>query len=257
MGFLSHFFYPWGLLLQGLAIVHFIRRRPDTYWIYIILFLGPIGATIYLVAEALPDIGLVGQSFKGFSRRKRIGELEVAVRDNPSSGNYEELGDLYMDDGKFQLARAAFDKAIAARANTPDPFYRRGVCALRLGDAAAALPDLERVTGNDPDYDFHRAAGLLAHAYAQTGQKEKAEALFRQVTMTSTSSETYLNFADLLASEGRNAEAREWAQKVLDKKPTMPGYLRRRERPWFRSASAMLRRLAMTKPPKASSLPST
>ncbi len=106
----------------------------------------------------------------------------------------------------------------------------------------------------DPDYDFHRAAGLLAHAYAQTGQKERAEALFRDVTTTSTLSETYLNFADLLASEGRNAEAREWAQKVLDKKPTMPGYLRRRERPWFRSASAMLKRLAAAKP---SSLRST
>jgi hypothetical protein len=105
------------------------------------------------------------------------------------------------------------------------------------------LPDLERVVAKDPDYDFHRAAGLLAHAYAQTGQKEKAEQLFRQVTITSTLSETYLNFADLLASEGRNAEAREWAQKVLDKKPTMPGYLRRRERPWFRRASEMLKRL--------------
>ena len=56
-------------------------------------------------------------------------------------------------------------------------------------------------------------------------------------------SETYLNFADLLASEGRNAEARQWAQKVLDKKPAMPGYLRRRERPWFRGASKMLKRL--------------
>ncbi len=104
MGLLSHFFYPWGLLLQGLAIVHFIRRRPDTYWIYIILFLGPLGALVYLFVEALPDIGLLGHSFKGFSRRKRIGELEAAVRDNPSSGNYEELGDLYMDEGKLQLA---------------------------------------------------------------------------------------------------------------------------------------------------------
>jgi hypothetical protein len=52
-----------------------------------------------------------------------------------------------------------------------------------------------------------------------------------------------LNFADLLASEGRNAEAREWAQKVLDKKPTMPGYLRRRERPWFRRANDVLKRV--------------
>ena len=148
-----------------------------------------------------------------------------------------------MDDGKLQLARAAFDKAIAARADTLDPFYRRGVCALLLGDAAGAIPDLERAVGKEADYDFHRAAGLLAHAYAQTGQKERAEALFRQATIPSTLSETYLNFASLLASEGRNAEAREWAQKVLDKKPTMPAYLRRRERPWFRSAHALLKRL--------------
>jgi hypothetical protein len=112
-----------------------------------------------------------------------------------------------------------------------------------LGDAAAALPDLEKVVLKEPDYDFRRAAGLLAHAYALTGQKEKAEALFRQVVVTSTLSETYLNFADLLVSEGRNAEARQWAQKVLDKRPTMPGYLRRRERPWFRSATKFLRRV--------------
>ena len=243
MGILSHLFYPWGLLLQGLAIVHFIRRRPNMYWIYIILFLGAVGALIYLVVEALPDAGLVGQSFKVFPRRKRIGQLELAIRDNPSAGNWEELGNLYMDDGNLQLARTAFDKAIAARADTLDTFYRRGICALQLGDSTAALPDLERVVLKDANYDFHRAAGLLAHAYAQTGQEKKAEALFRQVTITSTLSETYLNFANLLARTGRNAEARQWAQKVLDKEPTMPGYLRRRERPSFRSARAILKRV--------------
>ena len=243
MGFLGYLLYPWGFLLQGLAIVHFIRRRPDNYWIFVILFLGAPGAVIYLLVEALPDIGLVGQSFKVFPRRKRIRELEAAIRDNPSAGNYEELGDLYMDDGNLQSARTAFDKAIAARADTIDPFYRRGVCALLLGDAAAAVPDLERAVSQESEYDFQRAAGLLAHAYAETGQKEKAEKLFRQITITSTLSETYLNFADLLASEGRNAEAREWAQKVLDKKPSMPAYLRRRERPWFRRAHEMLKRL--------------
>src|SRR6202020_818103 len=210
MGFLSHLLFPWGLLLQVFAIVHFIRRRPDMFWIFIILFLGPLGALIYICVEVLPDMGLLRQSFKVFPRRKRISELEATVRDNPSTGNYEELGDLYMEDGKLQLARAAFDKAIAARADTLDPFYRRGVCAVLLGDAAAAIPDLKRAVDKDPEYDFHRAAGLLAHAYAQTGKKEKAEALFRRTLVTSTSSETYLNFASLLASEGRSAEAREW-----------------------------------------------
>jgi hypothetical protein len=243
MGFLTHLFYPWGLLLQAAALVHFIRRRPGTYWIYIILFLGPLGALIYLFTEALPDVGLLNDSFKGISRGSRIHALELAIRDNPSVGNYEELGELYMENGRFVEARAAFDKAIAARSTTLDTFYHRGVCALEHGDAAAALPDLEQVVATDPDHNFHRAAGLLAHAYAVTGQKDKAEALFRQVTATSTLSETYLNFADLLAAGNREAEARAWAQKVLDKEPTMPRYLRRRERPWFRRARKLLKQL--------------
>src|ERR1700748_1181608 len=114
MGFLSHLFFPWGLLLQAFAIVHFIRRRPDMYWLYIILFLGPLGAIVYIFVEVIPDAGLLRQSFKAFPRRKRIRELETMVRDNPSSGNYEELGDLFMDEGRWLPARAAFDKAIAA-----------------------------------------------------------------------------------------------------------------------------------------------
>src|SRR5215469_12321274 len=101
MGFFSHLFYPWGFLLVVLAIVHFIRRRPDGYWIWIILFLGPLGALVYLLVEALPDLGLVGQSFKVFPRRRRISELRTAIIDNPSAGNYEELADLYMEDGKY------------------------------------------------------------------------------------------------------------------------------------------------------------
>ena len=47
----------------------------------------------------------------------------------------------------------------------------------------------------------------------------------------------------MLASDGRPAEARLWAQKVLDKAPTMPRYLRRRERPWFRRARKILKQL--------------
>src|ERR1700691_2965423 len=58
MGSLFFFLHGWGFLLQAVAIVHFIRRRPDTYWIFIILFLGWIGALIYIAAEVVPDAGL-------------------------------------------------------------------------------------------------------------------------------------------------------------------------------------------------------
>jgi hypothetical protein len=112
-----------------------------------------------------------------------------------------------------------------------------------MGDFAAAGTDLERVVTQDSTYDFHRARGLLAHVYANTGRPDKAEALFQDATKISTLSETYYNYASFLASQGRNAEARQWAQNILAKKPSMPGYLRRRERPWFRKANGLLNRL--------------
>jgi len=114
---------------------------------------------------------------------------------------------------------------------------------IELGDFPAAVSDLERVVAKDPKYDFHRAAGLLAHAYAVNDQIEKADALFRKTTQISTLSETYLNYASFLAAQGRSAEAREWTQRILAKKPTLPGYLKRRERPWFRKAKGLLKQL--------------
>jgi len=242
MGFVSLFF-PWGVILQAVAMVHFIRRRPDTIWMWVIIFLGPPGALFYIVMEVFPDLSLLRQSFEGVRRRKRINHLQAVVLDNPAAGNYEELADLYLDEGQFARARASYDKAISSRMDYPDPIYRRGIASIHLGDFAAAVPDLEYVTARDPKYDFHRAIALLAHAYANTGQLDKAESLFERATEISTLSETYLNYAAFLASQKRPAEAREWAERVLAKKPTMPRYLQRRERPWFRQARALLKRL--------------
>jgi hypothetical protein len=237
-------FTPWGLILQAIALVHFIRRRPDMYWLWIIIFLGPLGAAVYIFMEVVPDLGLLRHSFDAFPRRKRIRQLEALVLENPAAGNYEELGDLYIEERNFVRARECYDKAIRSRADLPDAFFRRGIAKIELGDFAAAVPDLEYVVSRDPKYNSNRAAGLLAHAYANSGQPERAAALFEQVTQRSTLSETYYNYATFLASEGRTAEAREWTQRILAKKPTMPGYLRRRERPWFRRANGLLKRLA-------------
>src|SRR5579862_741943 len=247
MGFLLFAFSWWGIVLRVVALVHFIRRRPDYFWIWVIL-IHPIGALVYIVAEVIPDAGLLRTSFQAFPRRRRIHELERAIIDNPSAGNYEELRLLYLDDGDFARARACYDKAIASRKDSVDAFYRRGVAEVELGDFAAAVPDLEKAVSADPAYDFHRAVGLLAHAYAQTGNPEKAESLFQQNTTVTTSSETYYNYALFLHAQGRKEEARQWAQKILDKGPTMPGYQRRRERTWFRKAYALLARLRLQAP---------
>ena len=163
--------------------------------------------------------------------------------DNPSAGNYEELADLYLEQKKFAKAKESYDHAISSRTDSPDPFYRRALCELELNDFSAAVTDLERVVGKDRNYDYQRAAGLLAYAWTRTNQDAQAASMFEQITQTSTLSETQFNYAQFLATHGKAGEARQWAQRILNKKATMPRYLKRRERPWFRRASALLKKL--------------
>lgn len=236
-------FSPIGIILIALALWHFIRRRPDTYWLFVILFLGPLGAVIYLLIEALPDLRLLRQSFKVFPRRRQIRQMSYEVQQNPSPGNYEELALLYFDDKQYARARDCYNHSITARSDSLDPFYRRGLSSYYLGDFGAALNDLEYVVGKQFGYDFHRAAGILGDTYARTGQPDKADAMFLRALQYSSATETQYNYADFLASQGRAREARELTQQILQKKIGMRGFQKRLERPWLRRASALLKRL--------------
>jgi hypothetical protein len=235
-------FFSYGIVLQAIAILHFIRRRPDTYWIFIIIMGGGLGALVYIAVEVVPDLRLLGGAFQVFPRRKRIKYLEGIVIDNPSVGNIEELGDLYLDDKQYAKARACFDR-IVGRTDELDPVYRRALSAIGLDDYAAAAKDLEQVLARDPKYAYQRAAGLYAHVLAKLGQHEQADATFQSVLEASTLTETEYNYATFLAARGRKGEARAMTEKILRKKKTMPDYIRRRERPWFWKATALQKRL--------------
>jgi hypothetical protein len=253
---LGHLFYPWGILLQIVAVVHFVKRRPENYWLWIILIGGPIGAGAYLLVEVLPDTRLLPGVFQGFGRRSRIQTLEIQILDNPSAGNFEEVAELYLEEKKYEKAREAFTKAIegygarrasGAQNDSLHTFYGRAKSSLGLSDYAGAIPDLERVAGTDMKFDYYRAAELLGDAYARTGEMEKAAQWFAPATQYSTTPETLYNYAWFLKAQGRTDEAREWVAKLLAKKRTLPGYMQRVARPWFRKGKALKKELEVKK----------
>jgi tetratricopeptide (TPR) repeat protein len=244
MGALGSLIYPWGFVLQGLALWHFVKRRPETYWFYVIIFLGPLGAGVYIVAEVIPDLGLLKGTFRGFGQRSRIQSLEMQVIDNPSAGNFEELAELYFEQKKYAKAREALNRAITARSDSPHAFYLRAKSALAMEDYAAAIPDLEYVVSKDPKFDYYRATGLLGDAYARTGDLDKAALYLGPAAQFSTTPETLYNYANYLKLAGQTQEAREWTAKLIAKKRTLPSYMRRVERPWFRKGKALQKELA-------------
>ncbi|HXH67516.1 MAG TPA: tetratricopeptide repeat protein [Candidatus Limnocylindrales bacterium] len=244
MGGISSHFYPWGFIVQGVALWHFVKRRPEGYWLYIIIFGSVLGAGVYVVVEMIPDLGLLRGTFQGFGRRSRIQALEIQILDNPSVGNLEELAELYFEQKNYAKARELLDRAISTRSDSPHAFYLRAKAALGMGDYAAAIPDLERVVSKDLKFDYHRATGLLGDAYARTGDLEKAAIYFAPAAQFSTTPETLYNYANYLKLAGKKEEAREWAQKLAAKRRTLPGYMQRVERPWFRKGKTLQKELA-------------
>ena len=235
------FFFGWGFLLQIAALIHWARRRPDTFWIWIIIIGGPIGSIAYFVVEG--DFSGVRNSFKAPSRRRRISMLRAIVRENPSAGNYEELGELLLEEKKWSEARDAFDHALSSRTDSVHTFYFRGVAEFELGDFEAAIRDLQHVVKIEPKHDYSRAMCLLAQASARTGRTPEATALFDKLVATSTAPESLTAAAEFYMEQGRTPEARELIESILDRRATMPAYQKRRDRKWLRKAWMLKRKL--------------
>ncbi len=243
MGFVSHLFWPWGMFLQIACVVHFFRRRPSWFWFYVILIGGALGSAIYIFAEVVPDIGLARQGFQRYSRRSRISVVEATVRDNPSVANLEELGELYWDQRDYAKAREIFDRAIATKADSSRTFYRRGQCEMYLHDYAAAVPDLEEAIRSEPKIDNWRGRMVLAQAYAAVGRNDDAAAWFADSVSHSSTPEVLFSYAAFLASQNRDAEAREWLTRLEEKRKTSPRYVQRVERIWFRKGRSLASQL--------------
>jgi hypothetical protein len=225
------------------AIVHWARRGRDRFWIWIIIFGGVVGALAYFVVEGLPDWDELKRSFTGPARRRRIAMLRAMILDNPSAGNYEQLGELLVQQKKWAEARDAYDKAIAARSDSLDSFYWRGVSAFESGDDEAALRDLQFVIKTQPKYDYCRAQTVLARALARSGRTAEAMSAFERLTEITTSAESLVSAAEFFAANGREGEARELVEAILARRATMPAYQKRRDRAFLRRAAKLARKL--------------
>lgn len=235
--------FGYGFLFQVAAVIHWARKRPEAFWLFIIIIGGIIGALAYFLIEGLPDFRNVQRTLRGPARRKRINILRALVIQNPSAGNYEELGELLLEEKRYRDAKDAFDRALSVRTDSIDPFYRRGIAEFELRDDEAAVADLQRVTAADAKYDFSRALCLLGQALARLGRTDEAMSVFDQIAQSATGAEPLVSAAEFFAGHGRPAEALEIAREIAMRDMTMPNYQKRRDRVWLRKARAIERRL--------------
>jgi hypothetical protein len=86
---LGDLFYPYGFVLQALALIHFFRRRPDGFWFFVILFFGALGALIYFIAEVVPDFDMLRAHFRRAGRKRRRGNPPGTPRERARGAEFD------------------------------------------------------------------------------------------------------------------------------------------------------------------------
>lgn len=224
-------------------LIHFFRTRPEFYWFFVILFLGPLGAAIYFFVEVLPGIQWKLPAIQRFERKRRREWLEKIIAESPSQAAMAELAAIYAAEGLDPRAIELFSRAIQLDPEDPASLLGRGACYQRLADYPKAVADFKRLLEVEPSHRFHSGYLALADAYEAMGEEDKAIETYEAVLGRTTLSAAYYGYGRLLAQRGETERAHKMMEEILAKRTTLPRYLRRQERPWFRKANELLKTL--------------
>ena len=229
----DHFQYhasvaPLALAAAGLTLA--FRRLPSP--------------SLQRTAMALPVVVL---AVLGSLTWRQIGmyrDLETlwrtTVQRNPRSwAAMNNLGSLYLRDGKTAPALELFNQSLAARPDYWKALLNRASAYEKLNRVAQALDDLERSIAVAP----RPALPLVARAnlYWRLGQLDRALAdLDRAATLDSTRPSIFHDRGLVLAAKGRHDEAVQDFTRVLSLKPDAPEALNARAVSHFALGRAQL-----------------
>lgn len=118
-----------------------------------------------------------------------------------------------------------------------------GQCLLRQNRPGEAKPYLEKVLAEDPRHDFGFTHMALAEARQALGETAAAIADWRKVLESNSYARARVQLAELLASAGDMAGAREQAQETIADDVHAPAFQRGRDKMWVRRAGALLARI--------------
>ena len=133
-----------------------------------------------LLAMALTAGASFGRGAAEPSKEEKIAELNAKVMANPADAkSWNDLGVIYAQDGKFDVARDAFIKAVQGDPTQGDYHRNLGLAFSKLGQFDLAVTEFQAYKRLDTmgGKDYWR---LIAGAQVQAGQLDEARATYRE-----------------------------------------------------------------------------
>jgi hypothetical protein len=227
-----------GLIFSIALCVHVVRTGQNMMWLYLILFLSPIGGIVYLIAVVVPSLtgGPTARKAREAARETldpgrdyRI--AKQAVDDSPTVYNRMRMAAAAGALGRWDEAEALY-RAAAQGVHAEDPALAYGLAhaLVELGRYAEAAPRLEALEAANPRTP--QTALQLARAYEGLGRLADADAPYQYAAARLPGLEGIARQAAFLARTGRRAEAREALVEIDKRIERLNSRFRKEARQW-------------------------
>lgn len=244
-------FQGWAGILVGALVTAFqiwmfidAVRQGEWLWAVFILFGWGITSILYYlyVYRAAPSLTR-GFELPGAQNRRRIKELQAKIHHLDKAHHHSQLGDVYFQQGKLELAEASYRAAMERDAEDVDTRAHLGQCLLRLKRPAEARPLLDGVLAQNPNHDYGYTMMALAETLTALGETDAALSVWKRVTESHSYPRAKVQLAELYLNLGQREMARAEVADVVSDSAHAPAFQRRRDRVWFWRAKSLLRKL--------------
>ncbi len=237
------------LRLYGLAAIYTViagilcvRRGHAGSWLWVILFFGPIGATIYLVSEfehiVRPRSASVARTSATGLRRARADAVRV-----DTAAAWSECASLHAARGQWDVTAEAARRALAKEPEHLEALHELGRAALARGQWSEARKALGRVVERKPDHASGETLFALAKASRGAGDLAVARQQLELLAERSSRADFLFELGRLQEQMGDRVAARGTYRRIVDEFVFTPAYMRGRVRLWVWKAKWRLLQL--------------
>jgi len=236
------------LLAQIACAVHVVRTGRSYYWIYIVVFVPVVGMTVYFLAEILPELmqsrtgrGAAAGMARALNPGKALREATRAVAITPTTENKARLAAEYLAAGETGPAVALYREVLTG-VHATDPALMLGLARALFaqGDLAETQRVLEELRAANPNVNSPEGHMIYTRSLELQGNTAQALREYAALIAYYPGQEARCRYAQLLAENGRGAEARRLFEEVCQSIEYGPRHQRREQRPWYDIARRQL-----------------
>jgi hypothetical protein len=238
---------PFWLLMTAFQIwmlIHAIRNREWIWALFLVIGWG-ISSVLYyfFVYRASAPSATRGFELPGAQDRRRIKQLQAQIHHLDKAHHHSQLGDVYFQQGKLQMAETSYRAAMERDSKDLDTRAHLGQCLLRQKRAAEARPLLEGVVAENPKHDYGYTLMAFAETLSALGETDSALKIWQQVTAEHSYARAKVQLAELYLAKNQPDLARLELKDVVSDDLHAPTFQRKRDRMWVHRAKSLMGKL--------------